>query len=228
MIGAAFGNLSSGKSLILVQILLSEAMKGRTIFTNIKLNFPPGCKVTQYNLESLPDMVKQNPAQFRDSVLFLDEAPNIVEGRRATSTLNVDFTMFVTQLGKLGCDLWYTAQIMTSQIDLRLRELGDLYLFCMRYYWHPIARRWMPAAMMPRKIRLGYFFGRREEGPYVPILIYYKGFLKLLGGLQIREFTRTFRPTARDYGLYDTEEIVMLDRSQFTASGQMSSRYFSR
>lgn len=220
MNAGAFGNLSSGKTALFVKIILAEALKGRTVFSNIRLRFPRSCHVVNFILDDLPGMIRENPKQFEGSLLFIDEIPNIAEGRRATSTLNVEFTQFLTQLGKLGCDLYYTAQILTSQVDLRLREMGDLFYFCNRWFFNPLTGTWEPGVLKPRIIKLGDLVGKKGEGPVLPIAIQYIGFLRYMGGLQVKEFKGAYLPSPLDFALYDTKEVVLLDRSQFASSSR--------
>lgn len=224
MIVGSFGNLSSGKTQLTVIMLENEAKQGTKIFSNITLSFPDPKtqkRVNHYRMEDLPAMVKEDPGQFENSILFVDELHNIVEARRSSASLNVDFTQFVTQLGKLGCDLYYTSQILSSQIDLRLREMGDLFYFCLRYFYNPIKGKWEMAAMKKRIIRLGCLYGRPNEGPLLPIAIKYSGFLRVMGGLDVKEFKGVYVPTQADFRKYRTKEIVLLDREKYSAANRV-------
>lgn len=205
MITAFLGNLSAGKTCLCVRCVFGLAADtGRKVFANIALHFPKPYDdlYTYIPTEDFPKEVTGNPERFQDSIILLDEAAVILEARRSSAGVNLDFTQFITQLGKLGVDLFYTAQILTSQIDLRLRELGDLYVFCNRMVF--INGVWRPAYTMPRILP-------KET----PIMIDAVAVLRIMGGLQQKINRFKYLPKEFDFSLYDTREIVMVDRERF-------------
>lgn len=169
-------------------MIAPQMAQGRKVYSNIWLR-----GAEKISTEAIPYIVKANTAQFKDTIFFVDEIHTIVDARR--SSANVDFTGFITQLGKLNCDLYYTAQIVDSQIDRRLRELGDLFLFCTRYLY--IKGNWVNGALYPRKVSY-------------PVCIQYRAFLKQEGGLSWRQWSNAYIPTKQDYSIYDTTELVVV------------------
>lgn len=219
MILAYLGRLGSCKSEQLVERCYGKSLRGVKIISNIHLDFPGDHGELWYlPFEEIPDTIKTCPQDFRNAILFIDELHMLVDARRSSSGLNVDFTMFATQLGKLNCSLYYSAHVINSQIDVRIRELGDRFVFVERWYWHPIQHRWKAAdPELPRKLRLGYFIGgdaHADEGPLVPIAVKAWVITPGLGGkIKMTQYKRVI--DFRYFSMYDTEQFMYLDRSQF-------------
>lgn len=194
MIAGIFGNLSSGKTLLGVKTIFEEKQKNPNlkIISNIYLKMD----YDQLDLEGLLSKVAEDKEYFRNAVLFIDEIHNLVDARKSTSNLNVDFTRFVTQIGKLNCNMIFTSQIFSSQIDLRLRELCDVLFFCKR-----VNEKGQAMILRERKVN--------EK-----IFIFVTYFFKEFGGLVFKQGKFVFSPE-KYYGLYDTEEIVVLDRTKY-------------
>lgn len=191
MIIGIFGNLSSGKTLT-AYYLIDRLGKGKEVITNSTNK--RGYIVV--DLDYLIVKAKSNPELFYNKILFLDEAHTIVDARRSSSSLNTDYTMFLTQLGKLDCILIYTSQILSSQIDLRLRELTDYYLFCSKINQYG-------GSVVSHSRILNY-----------QVYIKVKGFVKLMGGLKFKKLNFVFNPNYL-FNQYDTRQILMLDRDKY-------------
>jgi len=207
MFRAYVGSLSSTKTLFAVIKIESQSRLGRPVFSNVKLNFGPGHgPVHFFYFNDLPKMIESDPYQFRRAILFVDELHMMIDARRASSGLNVDFTIFATQLAKLDCELVYTAQVLGSQIDVRVRELGDLFVFCERWVFKD--GLWQPANLMPRKLRY-------------PIASSGVAYLKVLGGMEIRECPYGFKVNPAYFKMYDTEQFMYLDRKKFLTGASL-------
>lgn len=121
-----FGVLGSGKTLTANHFMKLESAKGRRIITHADLNIPH----KKLSLDEIFEKAINNTSFFRDSILFIDEFHLVVESRRSTASVNVDFSQSILiQLSKLDCDLYYTSQLL-SQIDLRIKEMQKYFFFC--------------------------------------------------------------------------------------------------
>lgn len=187
-----FGNLSSGKTALAVSIIYQEYQAKQTkVITNIDLKFPN----VKVDLPELIDKTRNDPDFFRNAILFLDEIHVIIDARRSMADINQKFTQFLTQLGKLDCNLIFTAQILNSQIDLRLRELMDIYVICEK--------------MDERGNKI---YGKRVSDKKV----YFMTEWHILVKAGTKEIVRKI-PYDLDYvfPLYDTRELVIFDRDAF-------------
>lgn len=193
MIIGIFGNLSSGKTLLAVKLLKDEMDKNPNtkIISNIYLKFP----YKFLDMESLVTEIISNKEQFENALLFIDEGHNIFESRRSTSKVNVDTTRFITQIGKLNCNLIFTSQ-MFSQADIRIRELCDILCFCAR-----IDKNGRPLILQPRIV---------DQKIFIEVRI----MIKLYGGLSFTAKIVRFNPEPY-FNLYETKEIVVLDRDKY-------------
>lgn len=196
MIVGIFGNLSSGKSALAVKYCYDDWVKNKSrVISNIYLDFPS----VLLTIDELYAKALSNPEFFRDSILYTDEIHNIIDARRSSSLLNMKFTQWITQLGKLDCRLIYTSQILSSQIDLRVRELCDVYIFCMRFILKNGV--WQPAIFEPRIVN-------------DPVMFKCNMVVKVFGGLSYEYFTFDI-DLSEYFKLYKTREIVYLDRELY-------------
>lgn len=194
MIVGIFGNLSSGKTVFAVSLCYSE-LKTKTVISNIKLGF----KYKYLDLDQIFDAAVNNSLIFENSILFADEVHNLVDARRSNSDLNQKFTQFITQIGKLNCDFVFTSQVFSSQIDVRIRELCDILCFCER---GAIINGSFQSLTLARRIL------------DIPVTIKIIMLIKTMGGAKIQQKMCYFDPQPF-YKLYDTREIVLLDRSKY-------------
>lgn len=197
MLVGFFGLQSSGKGIISTKFLRESYKKNpKKIISNCYINHPHAIikdseEIYRYS---------KNPSMFKNSYLYISEMHNIIDGRRTNSMMNTNFTQFLTQVGKLDCDVIYDAQLFESQIDLRLREFTPLRFRCERYYID--GEKIINALLMPRiikdyavaiKIELDISFG--------DVMKY-----KKLG---------YYIPTQEDFDFYKTREVITLDREKF-------------
>lgn len=125
-----YGVLGSGKSTTANLILQSKSNKGKTIISHCDLNMP----YERLTIYEIFDKAISDTKFFTDKVLFMDEFHLIMESRRSTAGVNVDFSQSILiQLGKLDCDLIYTSQLL-SQMDLRIKEMQKYFYFCNKEY----------------------------------------------------------------------------------------------
>lgn len=192
MIIGIFGNMSSGKTVLAVKLAYDEFIKKKAkIISNIELKFP----YKFIDSDSLITTVIQQPNIFYESNFLLDEAHNYLESRRSSSSVNLRFVMFLTQLGKLSCSLIMTSQ-MIRQIDIRFRELMDVVIVCNR---------------IDEK---GNIILENDRILKKKILIQCKGEIYLHGGATILPFCFVFDPEPY-FKLYNTREIVIIDREKY-------------
>lgn len=200
------GKLSGGKTVTAVRYCLQKGLQGKKIISNIKLNFPKEIKVIFLDNEEFVDYLKENyqnqemlRKMFFNSVIFLDEIVNLISARKSTTILNELITNFMMMAGKLDADVVYTFQVKDSQVDLRLREISQVYGNCYRYTTNGV-----PLIDKPRIIN--------QEIIIVVILEYDFDILgKKIGAIQ-------FNPK-KYYHLYDTREVTLLDRSKYMSGG---------
>lgn len=194
MIAGFFGIMSSGKGVLSTKFLkwrLSEYPK--KVISNCYLNLPKYDVLTM-DTDTLYMNIK-NHDMFRNSYLYITELHNIIDARRASSLLNTNFTQFLTQIGKLGCYVIYDSQLLESQIDLRMRAFTPLKFFCERY------------KIVDGKPVLAVFDDRiiKEQIAIQIHLQILENPIKKLG---------YYLPEQEDYDIFNTEEIVTLDREK--------------
>lgn len=198
------GKLSGGKTVTAVRYCYRKGLEGKKVISNIKLNFPKNYKIDYVympnekfimflkNNYNKPDVIKD---LFYNSVLLLDEISNLLSARKSSSLLNELVTNFMMMLGKLNADCVYTFQVKDSQVDKRLREISQVYANCYR-----IDSKGNALIDKDRKLK---------EKVYI-IVIYLRD-LDILGEQVIPEI---YDPSPF-YNMYETEEIILLDRSKY-------------
>lgn len=194
---AFLGVMSSGKD-VTATAFLKDCLnkKPLKIISNCYLNFP---RVTMISTEELY-LKHKDPEFFRNSYLYITEMHTILESRSSTSLINKNFTMFLTQIGKLNCKVIYTSQLQ-GQIDLRLRQWTPYMFICEKF----VLRNNMlqsPNFWDPRKLK---------EQIYINLTLTW---VDIEGKEQFMHYG-TITPTDEDFKLFDTEEIITLDREKF-------------
>jgi hypothetical protein len=124
MILGYVGNIGSGKTLSMVKKAYEQYKRGKTIYSNFKLNFP----YIPITLEKLLDMKADNTSLL-NSVLLIDEAHIYLDSRRSASKVNVILSYLILQSRKMSCDIYYTTQFI-GQVDKRLRDTSHAYILC--------------------------------------------------------------------------------------------------
>lgn len=197
MIAGFFGIMSSGKGVMSTRFL-------RWLNSNNPKRIISNCWLNEKNLIILTTeglyLKSKDPDFFRNSYLYITELHNIIDARRSSSLLNTNFTQFLTQIGKLDCNVVYDAQMFESQIDLRMRDFTTLRFFCERYL---------------------YTKGQLIDATFQPRVV--KEQIAIKTDMQIQRSNGTIQqkslgyylPTTEDYEYYKTREIITLDRDKF-------------
>lgn len=195
------GNLSGGKTAFAVWLTVHSDPDKR-IISNIWLDIP-GREVFLIKNSDLIEFLIENYENqeklfsfFGNSVLLLDEITNLINARRSGANINEIFTTFLMMCGKLDCDVLFTYQILESQVDKRLREITNVYAHCQRID----AETGMPMFFMPRIT---------SKKVLIRVLLEFN--LEVYGIVQ-KQFV--FDPSTV-FSLYNTREIVLLDRSRY-------------
>lgn len=120
-----FGSLGSGKDTLANYFLSFKVNKGVQVISHCHLNFP-------YIYMPIDDIFQKaitDTKFFQDKILYISEFHLIMESRRSTAAVNVEFSQnILIQLGKLDCDFYYTCQLL-SQMDLRIKEMEKYFYF---------------------------------------------------------------------------------------------------
>lgn len=192
------GNLSGGKTVTAIR--LSKELFNKPIIANIGLvdskfiSNDMFVEIVKKNYER-PDELRKI---FGNKTLLLDEIYNLISARRSSTTLNELLTNFFMMLGKINSHLIYTSQVVTSQTDRRVRDLTSLFGECYR-----IDVNGKPLIFDDRKVKQKIFIAVIYE------IITIKG---------VMNFTDVFDP-APYFKMYNTEEITLLDRTQYLKGG---------
>lgn len=211
MLMCCSGNLSGGKTIFTVKTAYERALKDKKkIISNIRLNLPDMVYEFLDN-ERFVDFLRENYTnqevlrkKFYNSVLLLDEAVNLISARRSTTGLNELITNFFMMAGKLDCDVFITAQILSSQIDLRLRDLLNVYVNCFR---------------VTEDGRPLIFENRIYQGK-IRIMVIMEFNFDIIG-VKIVKFAFDPEPY---YKMFDTREITLLDSSKYLRGGSKDLR----
>lgn len=185
MIYGFVGQIRQGKTLSVMPELVNYYNKGKTIYSNIKLNIP----FKPLTLQMLIDAVEDNKDIFEpDSIVFIDEIHIWLDSRCSVSKRNKIVTYFLLQTGKMGLDsdygliLIYTTQWI-DQIDKRLRHLTEILIECQKFEF---------------------------EG-----LKLFNNHITEFRGRDIIEYDRQFIGTKELYNMYNTKEIVRIEKTKY-------------
>lgn len=121
MIKIITGRPGSGKSYFGTRLAYKEMLKGRRIYSNLRISFRKGDKeYTNYNLNKNMIVDFQFP---EDSILIIDEAGFWFNSREFKKFKVEDFQFF-SQHRHLNIDIYLIVQNI-QRIDVSLRELAD-------------------------------------------------------------------------------------------------------
>lgn len=193
------GKLSSGKTVIGLSYVIDALKNNKKIISNIELDLQythlSNEGFLRYIIKALdnPDLLNK---MFFNSCLFLDEISQLLDARKSTSYVNDLVTNFIIMAGKLDCDIIFTYQILESQVDLRLREICDLFGYCI-----PLDENLNPMFLRTKRIIENQIY----------ILVLYTLNLGTFGNF---EYYKLYDPKPF-YKLYNTREIVLLNRDLF-------------
>jgi hypothetical protein len=114
------GRQGSGKTLFLVMKAYQSYLKGKTIYSNVALNFP-------YEQLDYKDIVD---CKLRNAVVILDEVHLLLPARKSMSKQNIAICDgFLSMIRKADLDLYGTTQTI-RKVDVRFREEADYIYVC--------------------------------------------------------------------------------------------------
>jgi len=116
MLVIVIGNLGSGKTLIMLLLILLE---NREIWSNFKINIP------NYRELGIPDLF-----ELKDNIVILmDEGYSWIESRVSSSSLNEYISSIIFHTRKSFTDIYLTTP-MLSTIDKRFRKQANFIIEC--------------------------------------------------------------------------------------------------
>lgn len=125
------GQQGSGKTLFLVKKALEYHKKGKTVYSNVHLNFP--YKQLDYN-----DIVE---CRLSDGMVILDEGHQLLSSRNSMSKVSKEITnSFISMLRKQNVDLYISTQ-QEFKIDCRIRWEKDYLYACNKYAY--VNKEWI-------------------------------------------------------------------------------------
>lgn len=126
------GKLGSGKTLLMT--FLAFINPKRTIYSNYSLFFNRKLwKIKDFDLSVILT------EGYNPSLILIDEAYNYFEARLSSSIENILGSDVLFQSRKKGMDIYLTLQELRT-IDIRFRELVDIYIECQKLESHKCFR----------------------------------------------------------------------------------------
>lgn len=117
------GRQGSGKTLLMVKMAYDYWKEGKTIYSNVKLNFP--FKQIDYN-----DIVN---CKLKNAVVLLDEVHQLLPSRNSMSKINRTIVDgFLSMIRKQNLIVIGTTQL-EMKVDVRFREEKDFIYECFKY-----------------------------------------------------------------------------------------------
>ena len=130
MISLVIGRQGSGKTLFLVKKAYEYYKEGKTIYSNIKLNFP--FKPINYN-----DIIN---CRLKNAVVIIDEIHLLLSARNSMSRQNrLICDGFISMVRKMGLNVLGSTQT-ERKVDVRFREEKDFLYACNKYAY--INNKW--------------------------------------------------------------------------------------
>lgn len=142
------GTVGSGKTAhLIIDALIAVSLPRpykKHFVTNIKsVKWIPHTKVeiedliemcTKVNQLGEPDLSEYGEDFFAEpKFLGLDEIHTMFDGRRSGTSMNIEFSYFISQSRKFRCDIDYTSQYPAGG-DIRLRQITRKYIECIPHY----------------------------------------------------------------------------------------------
>ena len=118
---AYVGELGTGKTLGLTYMALRNWLKGKDIYSNYKLNFPP----TEFGNRIIYVRTIDDIQNIGDGFACLDELWLWLDSRASGSKKNKIISVILSASRKMGFDIGYTTQSL-HQIDKRVRDITDM------------------------------------------------------------------------------------------------------
>lgn len=119
---AILGRRGSFKTCFAVRTCYLNQQRGKTIYSNINLNFPH----ERFTLDMLVTM----PPQLQNTIVFIDEIQKWADAYKFFAKDSIALSNFVTQIRKLRVTLIFTTQFLRHTIT-RLRDQVDI-IFIMK------------------------------------------------------------------------------------------------
>ena len=179
MIHLITGRQGSGKTLYLVKVAYDCYKAGKTVYSNVHLNFP--YKQLDYN-----DIIE---CKLENGIVILDEVHQLLSARSSMSKVNREICdSFLSMVRKKGLEVYGTTQT-TRKVDIRFREESDFLYVCSRYGY--INKQW------------GEILHNQNLAKNIPIMIKLE-VQELFSGnwLKVSFIGNTY------YKLYDTNQII--------------------
>jgi len=125
MIHLVIGRQGSGKTLLLVKKAYEYHKSGKTVYSNVHLNFP--YKKIDYN-----DIVN---CVYENAIVIIDEIHQLIPSRNAMSKRNREICdSFLSMVRKKGLILYGSTQT-ERKVDIRMREESDFVTECEKYIY---------------------------------------------------------------------------------------------
>lgn len=122
-----FGSLGSGKDTLANYFLKIKLQKPnpKKIVSHVYLKHPHEL----LSIDEIFDKAINNTEYFRRKIIYISEFHLIMDSRRSTASVNVDFSqMLLIQLNKLDADLFFSCQTL-DQLDKRIKENQKYFFF---------------------------------------------------------------------------------------------------
>lgn len=204
------GNLSGGKTILAIAFLVEEFTNKKIISTINLVGFKDYIHLTSEQfadfIQEYKDDYEALETMFKDTVLLLDEARNLISARKSTSNLNEMITQFLMMAGKLDCDVIYTFQLLNSQIDMQLREITNVFFECERL---GIDKKPLPFQYARMRIP------KDKEGNLIPTIIMVTLMQNDKKGELVKSKKKFFIDPLKYKDFYNTRELVILDREKY-------------
>ena len=154
MITLVIGRQGSGKTLFLVKKAYDYYLEGKTIYSNIKLNFP-------FKPISLRDIID---CRLTNAVVILDEIHLLLSARNSLSKQNrLICDGFLSMVRKMGLKVIASTQT-ERKVDVRFREEKDFLYACNKYaYINDIWVEVLQSENLDKKIPIMIHLDIREE-----------------------------------------------------------------
>jgi len=174
------GRQGSGKTLLLVYKAYEGYLQGKTIYSNVHLNFP----YKQLNYEDIIE------CRLKNAIVIIDEIHQLLPARFSASNKVSQKICdgFVSQLRKQDLELYGSTQFQ-RKVDIRIREEKDYFYICTRYVY--LNGVWIEAKHT------------KEYAPSIPVLIKVE-----VQDQYSMDWIQYSMMANQVYGLYDKNQII--------------------
>jgi hypothetical protein len=148
-----------GKTLGGVVLSLDAQMRGRNIFSNIHLGFPhQPLQFEEIQLETSEEKEagQLSSSKFWNGHIFIDELNFYFDARKSISSANIEFSAFLLQQKKQGCNMTGTTHSIWS-LDVRLRENFDFLVIPKVFPAFPDTPEYLQMEIMNGPLQANYY-----------------------------------------------------------------------